>query len=388
MKNQTIFDYVKKYGQYSFVAMPFNEVDAAILATLSYINLGAFVPSLAEPGQDVVLSSLDREEDLEILMEGTVTTKMDRRFFHLCAQSKRFGNVQMNYVLHYFDKEKAIQFFAITFLLDNGFACVTYRGTDSSMVGWKEDLMMALDDRLPSYLVADQYLTAVSELLFEHPLIVTGHSKGGALAIYAATFVSEEIQNRVIRVYDLDGPGFKTALKENPSFERIYPKVIKIMPIDSVIGVLLETSSKVKIIQAKSFSIFQHSAYNWFTQENHFARAKKLTKHSLALSVNMREFISRLNEEEKKNFIETLFSIIDSSHIYTIHDFGKHIDKNIYLAVKSISAMLKDEEKSTLFKKVIREYIQIYLGNIGKRIEISDQKEPIDIIAEIVEKNS
>ena len=39
-----------------------------------------------------------------------------------------------------------------------------------------------------------------------------GHSKGGNLAVYSAVFCGEAVQNQLMRVYNNDGPGFRTSL--------------------------------------------------------------------------------------------------------------------------------------------------------------------------------
>ena len=45
MKKFTLFDYVKKYGNCSFKVKKFNEIDAAILSALAYVNFKDLVPS-------------------------------------------------------------------------------------------------------------------------------------------------------------------------------------------------------------------------------------------------------------------------------------------------------------------------------------------------------
>lgn len=388
MNNKSLYDYVKKFGNNSFVAMPFNEVDAAILSLLSYMNFNELVPTLNEEGHDTIFSSMHHKDLEEYLLEGTVTPNLDRKLFRLCVNTKRYGSMHLNYILNHFDKEKIVQFFAITYILDNDFAVVTYRGTDSSLVGWKEDLMMALDDHIPSFKVADTYLNDVSSLLKGHPIIVLGHSKGGVLSVYAASNAKKEVQDQIIRVFDLDGPGFNYALHDEEGYKRIYPKIYKYIPIDSLIGILLENRSHTKIVKAKSFSIFQHTPYNWYVNNTHFATATKQTKRSLSFSHNMRIFIQRLNEEDKKTFIDILFSIFEEAEVHTIHDLSKKIERKVFSAIKSVSSILKDEKKGAMFKKVISIFIHVYFQNIGRPIEDEPEKEVIAYYEDIEIENN
>lgn len=388
MNNKSLYDYVKKFKDHSFVAMPFNEVDAAILSLLSYMNFNDFVPSLDEDGHDTIFSSIYHKDHEEYLLEGTVTPQFDKKLFRLCVNTKRYGSMHLNYTLNYFDKEKSIQFFALTYILDNDFAVVTYRGTDSSLVGWKEDLMMALEDHIPSYKVADTYLNEVAKKLKGHPLIVTGHSKGGALSVYASSNAKKEVQDQIIRVFDLDGPGFNYALHDEEGYKRIYKKIFKYIPIDSLIGILLENRSHTKIVKAKSFSIFQHTPYNWYVNNTHFAVATKQTKHSLSFSNNMRIFIKQLNEEDKKSFIDILFSILEEAEVHTIFDLSKKIERKMFSAIKSVSSILKDEKKGAMFKKVISIFIHVYFQNIGRQIEDNTEKEVIAYYDDIEIENN
>ena len=393
MKQYTIFDYVKRYGEKSFVAKPFSEVDAACLCVLSYLNFNDLVSSLESNGKDVTLEHLNDNELIDYLLEGTVTGNKDRQFFFLCAKSKRFGNIRLNYVQNKFDKELAIQFFAITFILDNGLICVCYRGTDSSLVGWKEDLMMSINDYLPSYLEADCYLKEIGQLFPSSPLMVIGHSKGGALAVHSACYAPYDIQKRIVNIYDLDGPGFREALDKVPSYQAISAKIKKIMPIDSMIGILLESKVKAKIVKARSFSIFQHSPYNWYLNGSEFIEVKNLSSSSVFLSYNMHDFLKALSTEEKKEFIDIIFSVIDDSKIVTVHDMLKNIDRRLFLAVKSLSMILKNKEKREMFSKIIATYVKIYLKNIShyrirRKIDMSKVDQENKIAAIIEEKKS
>ncbi len=363
MKKQTVFDYLNKYGNYSFIGKEFNEVDGAILALLTYFNYKDVVPSLGSNYLDVPLYRLSDDSLLDYLLEGTVTTSTDSRFFPLACKSKRFGNISLNYCFEKFDKELAIQFFAITYILDNDIVCVSFRGTDSSLVGWKEDLMMAVNDYLPSYIEADAYLETIGKIFNTSKIIVIGHSKGGALAVHASSHASKDIQDRIINVYDFDGPGFRKALDNLKGYENIKSRIIKIIPIDSVIGILLESSTRAKVIKAAGFSLAQHSPYMWYIDDDHFIEVEQTTSGSAFWSYNMHDFLETLNDEEKVIFIDKIFSLVEQAKIDTVHDFLHRVDKKLFASIKALINMMKDEQTRDLFKKIIVTFIKIYFKN-------------------------
>ena len=100
---------------------------------------------------------------------------------------------------------------------------VAYRGTDTSIVGWKEDLYMSFSDLIPSQIDAVSYLEYISKKI-KKPIRVGGHSKGGNLAVYAAAFCSKSIQDKIINVYNNDGPGFSEKVIKTEGYKNIVKK--------------------------------------------------------------------------------------------------------------------------------------------------------------------
>lgn len=375
MKKFTLFDYVKKYGNCSFQVKKFNEIDASILAALSYVNFKDLVPSFKSKNKKgIALNRLYDKEIEDYLLKGTVTTSYDKKLLELCAASSRFGNIILNYSTEYFDKEKSVQFFAITYIINDNLAVAAFRGTDLSIVGWKDNFLMSLSKERPVYSVADAYLTILGHQLPNHSLIVTGHSKGGALATYASCFVEKEIQDRILKVYDFDGPGFHNALEHEVGFNNIKDRIIKILPADSIVGILLETNVDVKVVQAKGFSIMQHMVYQWYVYGENFILSSTQTPHSILLQESTKEFLLKLTEKEKSEFIEIFFSIIHNSEIEKLTDFVKRPDRKIISIIKTISSILKDSTKGPMFKKVLKTFVITYFACL-KKIKIPEKKE-------------
>lgn len=375
MKKFTIYDYVKKYGNCSFQVKHFNEIDAAILAALSYINFKDLVPSFkSKTKKGIALNKLYDKEIEEILLKGTVTTSYDKKLIEMCANSSRFGNIVLNYATEYFDKEKCVQFFAITYIINDSLAVPTFRGTDLSIVGWKDNFLMSLAKERPVYSVADAYLTILGHQLPNHHFVVAGHSKGGALATYASSFVEKEIQDRILKVYDLDGPGFHNALENETGFHYIKDRIVKILPADSIVGILLETNVDVKVVQAKGFSVMQHMVYQWYVYGENFILSSTQTPHSKLLQESTKEFLLKLTEKEKREFIEIFFTIIHNSEIEKLTDIAKRPDRKIINIIKTLTSILKDSTKGPMFKKVIKTFVLTYFACL-KKIKIPEKKE-------------
>lgn len=229
-----------------FEDVPFNPVDAAALSQLCMVRGEGAIPLLPITEDDgkqrassrarglkrfvqllhigaaddakpvaatVPLRDLLRAENFPTMFTGLNPEKIKRNLFALAA-SPRFRAVEVGLYLSEFDPAREMQFAAMTFFYRDMFAFVGFRGTDESIVGWKEDFNMAYAMPVPAQDQASRYLAAAAPYLPER-IIVGGHSKGGNLAEYAALHAPADVQNRIVRVYNLDGPGFKEDVREN-----------------------------------------------------------------------------------------------------------------------------------------------------------------------------
>ena len=178
-----IFDYINWRGDLSFRQSPFNEVDGAILAKLSYLPL----ERVLEQGSMEPISIADAAKKLFALpnINGSFMRKEDSPLLSALAESPRFCNMGLFACMNRFDPESQTQFFAMTIRLSKSELYVAFRGTDNTLVGWKEDFNMCFVCPVPAQKLAVEYL----ESTVKHSvgrITVGGHSKGGNLAVYAA----------------------------------------------------------------------------------------------------------------------------------------------------------------------------------------------------------
>ncbi len=180
----------------------------------------------------------------------------------MAAATERFGSIGLCYYKNIFDVEKETQFAAITYMLDDGSAFLTFRGTDKTIIGWKEDFNMAYQNSIPAQRLARAYVQHFA-MESDRILRVGGHSKGGNLAIYASSTVDENIQNRILEVYNQDGPGFREYMLEDEGYLRLIPKIHTFLPQSSIFGILMVHKEPCTIIKSRYVGIMQHDPYNW-----------------------------------------------------------------------------------------------------------------------------
>lgn len=227
-----------------FDAFPFNEVDGLALAQLSYVRMPDCVPR--HPSHDLVpIAALLRAEDYDAMCGHIWSPSMNVDLIRAMAESPRWRHARVGGYMDVTDPDEAMQFSASLFDLGNGVLVVAFRGTDSTIVGWKEDFMMAFRRPVAAQEAAARYLKEVAAW-WHGLMIVVGHSKGGNLAVYAAAEASADVQERIIAVHSYDGPGFDDAYLASDGFRRIAGRVSKRVPEGSIIGMLFEGTSGVE----------------------------------------------------------------------------------------------------------------------------------------------
>jgi len=186
-------DYITWRGDLPFAADPANDLDTLVMAALSYIDLPAETQVFAQCAKSVP------PDDPDDHFRGEC-----RRLLQQIAKSSRFGALTVRDAVSVLNDE--IQFAAMTVDLPDGTHIIAFRGTDGSPTGWREDFAMSFESPVPAQAAAQKYL---ERHLTQDAgdVIVTGHSKGGNLAVYAAAHTKADLQGRIRRVVSFDGPG-------------------------------------------------------------------------------------------------------------------------------------------------------------------------------------
>ena len=257
-----IIDYVKDYGKYDFKEMPFNEVDALVLAKFVYLKLEKII----QPGHcrkyAMSVQELCEHPDLDVLFEQDDNEELDRALFREMSASKRFGTMKCTNVIADTSLQEETQFMVVTCILPNGKRKVVFRGTDGSLIGWKENFNMAFECPVSGQKRAQEYLKrAMFWGLYRVDII--GHSKGGNLAVYAAMKANKFMQKRIVHIYNLDGPGFRSEVFAESNYDRIVHKIKKYIPRVCMVGILLDTRSSYRVVDSDGSPITQHDLYSW-----------------------------------------------------------------------------------------------------------------------------
>jgi len=252
----TLFDYLEWRGDLSFSIVPLNEADLYILSKIGTPDLTGIVPQemIMVRIEDAVRDYFEKYPYDEKALGALASTAILKSMIKL-PEIPRYGDLRLCGFRKKLDPDTEEQFSALTVRLPDGTNVVTFRGTDDTLIGWKENFNLSVSMPVPAQTDALEYLEEVAAEL-EGDLIVAGHSKGGNLAVYAATEASEEVKARIREVYNFDGPGFDEEFWESEKYLSIQDKIHVILPEDSMVGTLLIQSSRAQTVSLPAEQTF------------------------------------------------------------------------------------------------------------------------------------
>ena len=295
----------------TLVARPLGDVDSLVLACLSYYRLPREAAG-ARTHEGLALSDLFRAEWFAHMTEGLWNPAGLVRLLACVVASPRLRDVRLCDYVEDLDAECEKQFCACTLRLPGGGAYVSFRGTDNTLVGWKEDFNMAFESDVPSQLAARAYLERIAPTV-TGSLYVGGHSKGGNLAVYAASTCDAATAARLTRVFSHDGPGFMAQTLSAPGWRERGGLVSKTVPKSSLIGMLFEQQEEYSVVDSSTLGILQHDPFSWVVEGCEFARADGISRGAAALDETLNQWICSMTHDEREGFVNTLFSLLYAS---------------------------------------------------------------------------
>lgn len=315
-----ILDYVYWRGDLDFSVSPFNEVDAAVLAMLSYLDIQAFMPAW-DSDADISLRETSVRFFSKIAATGIKSTyTLDPIFnasleqlLHRVINCPRFEGLRLSHFVEDVDFAVGRQFAAVTFTLPGAdpVRVVAFRGTDNTMVGWKEDFELAYMEHIPAQDSARRYLECVLTKL-PGQFIVCGHSKGGNLALYAAAHLSAPDRERIGKIINFDGPGFDFSLVDRSPYALCEPKIDNFVPQESMIGMLFDSVGERTVVSSTGHAAGQHNAFRWEVERTQFARGE-LASVAKLLDHTLNAWLAELPLAERAAFLEALFDLLGAS---------------------------------------------------------------------------
>lgn len=359
-----LMDYLDWRGDLTLEISPFNEVDALILAELSFVDFDGIVPP-PELGRGLPLNEAaeaffarhgGKDVPMGVLVPDTIS-KMLRKLM----TSPRFRNMTLNGYTALLDDSIEQQFAALTIDLGNGSIYISFRGTDDTIVGWKEDLNMGFLEEIPSQKQAVEYVARVARQYSDKTIRIGGHSKGGNLAEYAALVADESAFERLRGVFNHDGPSFLDDPSPRIDDDRFHALLHKTVPESSAFGMILERRADYRVVRSSAMSVFQHEPFTWLTEDDDFVYQEALNPSAVFFDEALDAWLRSKAPDERERFIDTIYELFASTEAGTWSEFQTKLFANtrqllgarskldaetksfIWQTLGSLGGILKDE---------------------------------------------
>ena len=386
----SIFDYLYWRGDLGFDESPLNEVDSLILARFSYmpmemIGLQNLSKEKVVPLKEVASLIISRMK--EIPEEKRVfLNKQDIHLLETLSNSERFSSLGVFAFRYELDDETQTQFCAVSLKLGSKTGpdiFVAFRGTDNTLIGWKEDCNMGFICPVPAQVLAAEYLDEIASCststvtsgyetsctapcinksfinkpcINKPDIIVAGHSKGGNLAVYAASFCSSAAQKRIVHVYNFDGPGFDAKVLSPPEYQRICERTTTFVPQSSVVGMLLGHEEPYIVIHSEQSGLMQHDLYSWCIERTGFECLEKVTDGSRFVDATLKSWIAGMDYSQREGLVDAAYEVLSKTNARTLRDLGSNWLPNSVAIMSSIGAL--DESSRTVALQALKALVK------------------------------
>lgn len=354
-----IIDYVKWRGDLTLEEAEFNEIDSVILNRFSYFPLDDIIRTNETISIKELSTRFEKEDrnKMEILWDD------DLNLFPEMGKSKRYGEMSALQYINKIEPETEKQFSAITVILPDDTMYVSFRGTDNTVIGWKEDFNMIFKSHIASQISAKEYLEDIARRYPYKKIRLGGHSKGGNLAIYASVFANPEVKKRIINVYNNDGPGFNEDIISTNEYKEAIKKVITYIPQDSIFGMLLNHEEKYIVVQSTEKGVMQHDVYSWQVDGTNLVVLNEVTSSSKFIHKTIKNWLENFDLKTREQIVEIVFQIINSTEVEKVGDLKNSVMKNAMIILSSYKQIESED------KKKITSSISALLGIIKDNVK-------------------
>ncbi|MDR1095648.1 MAG: DUF2974 domain-containing protein [Spirochaetaceae bacterium] len=349
----SLFDYLEWRGDLPFENVPFNPVDNILFSILVYYPWEGIVGG-TDDAKTITIREAAR------LLLGALAGKRKKlnmtiifkdnllKFLETVKDLPRYADTAMCAFADHFDKDAEKQFSAVTFIPEKGAVpYIAFRGTDDSIVGWKEDFNMSFTDSIPAQLEAVGYLEAAARR-FNGAFHAGGHSKGGNLAVYAAAHCPEKVRNRIITVYNNDGPGISSATAAKPGYAEIAPRILTFIPQTSIVGLLFEHKDDYTVVKSNERGFMQHSPFSWAVKRDAFHCLEAVSPESRYINQTLTDWLAGMDNKRRRQFIDALFAIFKETGVSNFSDLTADWLKSATKILKAVHHYDKETKEMLL----------------------------------------
>lgn len=343
-----LIDYIKWKGDVRMGEYPFNVFDSLVVSALCYLRYeGTVKEGEVLPLREAVSRIREIKEPVFATCDYPMQKKAYKELLDAILASKRYGELTLEDYVDITSDVDTVQFSASTYVFPDGTTAVGYRGTDETIVGWKENCQLSFM-KVSAQEKAGEYASKLASK--GRPFYLCGHSKGGNLALYGALALNEEEQKLLSHLYLLDSPGLCPDVFGEVDLSILDPKTTFVVPGYDVVGQFFPMGfTHSRIIASDALGVLQHAFLAWRIENGDFVELPNLSPECDWVNKLVKDWLIDVPLENRISFINGMFDAITSHGEKTVWDLGKNPTRTIDKLLVSYTGAPK-KEKGTLAK--------------------------------------
>ena len=356
-----MIDYLVWRGEFPVELTPWCPVDALLFSTLCYLNFH---------GVDNARGWTLREaKRIDLLRDDTAISKAfpaRKKLFETVADSVRFGDTRIHHFIAMTDESRDMQFCAECVDLPDGTMGVVFRGTDNTIVGWREDFNMAYQETVPAQEAAAYYLKKAAEFT-DRPLRLMGHSKGGNLAVYSSCLAPEEVQGRILEIWSFDGPGLTNEMSASEGYSKIRERIHHYIPQTSIIGLLMNYYEPYTVVHSTASGLAQHDPMSWEVKGPRFVEVESIDRTAVVIRDTLHDWLANSTPEQRGAFMDNLFHMMESTGATRMSELSAEKWKSLLTMVGSQKSAPPEARK--IFGRLVAQAVTLGVGKVMDQVE-------------------
>lgn len=188
--------------------------------------------------------------------------------------------------------------------------------------------------------------------------------------MYAAMKCIPGVRECILKIYSMDGPGFRPEVLREGDYDKIADRVVKILPHSSMVGMLFERDIRYQVVESRSFGLAQHDPYSWLVEEGEFVQAEDIYERRKRMNNTINEWILSLNEQQLRTFVDTLYQVISASQAEDLIEFTSNWKRSMNRVIAALKEV--DEQTARILREIVRSLFEI--AGAHMRREFSERR--------------
>ena len=361
-----IKDYLEWRGDLSFSKDDINDVDILALSLVPLLDLDGLAPTIDSNESislhDLFTKYLEPKYNKSIHLGLIISDEYTKSIISY-KDHNRYKHLKLSDYFNEISSEESMQCCGCTIEIRKDLHLICCSGTDDTIIGWKENLLMMYNSITNGEIRIHKYIESIIDK-YEGNFIVAGHSKGGIFSEVGTALLDDERFNRVTKVLAFDSPGIQDLSYYDEKVLNRIKEMTLYIPDTSIVGRSFNHIEKQIVVKSTNNGLYQHDPFSWKVLGREFVTVAKCSKMSDDMSELINKVVRNMSIDERKNFVSTITNLFTDNNINRLLE----VDSNKLAILRSFNSLNRQDkrfltkiliqlERNSAFRKIIFYFI-------------------------------